>query len=79
MKLTHQVGGSGRVAEAAPMLLWEVLHYSQGRGYVVFSFVVRAATEEDAIALTQPWESHTATAEPLTYEGEPVVVLSDTR
>lgn len=59
--------------------LWEVLHVSQRGGYVVFSFVVRAATAEAAIALTKPWEAHTATAEPLTYEGEPEVIVSDAR
>lgn len=61
------------------MKLWEVLHVSQAGGYVVFSYVVRAVTAADAIALTKPWDGHSATAVPLTYEGVGGIVLADTR
>lgn len=59
------------------MKLWTVTDRGP-HGYLGVH-VVRAATADDAIAFMYPWDNHITTAEPLTYEGESGVIVSDDR
>lgn len=59
------------------MKLWIVTTHGD-HGYITEE-LVRATTAVEAAALTLPWAGEKLIVEPLTYEGEPGVIMADDR